>query len=115
MRSAHIILLVLVFLFSGISGNAQNRRDKVEALRVAYITKHVGFTVSEAERFWPVYNEYNDKVHALKKSFRQTYSQYSETMSEQEVQELYTTEQRMRQAEYDVHRMYSVKIRAIIG
>ena len=32
-------------------------QDKMKAERVAYLTDVMGITSSEAEKFWPVYNE----------------------------------------------------------
>jgi hypothetical protein len=54
-----IILFLSVFIGVGYICSAQpHRGEKVEAIKVAYITKELNLTSSEAEKFWPVYNEY---------------------------------------------------------
>ena len=43
-------------------------KEKIKAARVAFITERLSLTSQEAEKFWPLYNAYTDKRHALKKS-----------------------------------------------
>jgi hypothetical protein len=94
---------------------AQSGRDKVEAMRVAFISKKVELTTSESEKFWPVYNEYGDKVKALRRNLRQKYRQAPENPSSEIAEELYELDLRSRQAEADVHKQYSERIKSIIG
>lgn len=94
---------------------AQNEKDKLEALRVSFISKRVELSNSEAEKFWPVYNEYTDKLKAIKKNLRQNYHLKSENLSSREAEELYQLDLQSKQAELDIYRQYSDKIKAIIG
>ena len=112
------ILSILIFSFLLFSGQllfAQSEKDKVEALRIAFISKRVELTAAEAEKFWPVYNEYNDKLKAIKKNLRQSYRKKAETLNEKEAEELYYLDLQSKQAETDVHKVYSEKIKTIIG
>ncbi len=43
------------------------KHEKIKALKTAYITEKLSLTSSEAEKFWPIYNKYEDKFHALRK------------------------------------------------
>ena len=54
------ILPILVILFMSLpsSAAAQNQKDDLEALRVAFITKELKLTSDESQKFWPIYNEY---------------------------------------------------------
>ena len=90
------------------------KRDKLEALRVDFISKRLELTNDEAEKFWPLYNEYNDKVRALKKNLRQSYHQYN-GQSDDQAEKLYQLDLQSRQAEADLHRTYGEKIKAVIG
>ncbi len=109
------ILTLLLLLFNKQSLSAQPEKDKVEALRVSFISKRVELTGAEAEKFWPVYNEYNDKIKAIRKNLRQSYRKKSETLTEKEAEELYYLDLQSKQAETDVHKVYSEKIKGIIG
>lgn len=112
------IISILIFsflLFNGQSLFAQSEKDKVEALRIAFISKRVELTTAEAEKFWPVYNEYNDKLKAIKRNLRQSYRKKVETLNDKEAEELYYLDLQSKQAETDVHKVYSEKIKTIIG
>ncbi|MBP7821774.1 MAG: hypothetical protein KA010_02545 [Saprospiraceae bacterium] len=50
--------------------NKQRKADKIESLRIAFITDKLELTPEESQRFWPLYREYSDKQHALKKEGR---------------------------------------------
>ncbi|EON79191.1 hypothetical protein ADIS_0300 [Lunatimonas lonarensis] len=50
-------------------------REKLEAARVAFITNRLSISPDQAEKFWPLYNQYNDnrmdlmkKIHEINKS-----------------------------------------------
>lgn len=107
------LYFVLVVLLLPLSQLAQN--DRVEQLRVAFITKKIELTETESEKFWPVYNEYNDKVKAIRKNLRMSYRKRVEPLSEQDAEDLYQLDLKSKQAEVDVHKLYSEKIKAIIG
>lgn len=111
-RSVHIIIIVLAVLLPCAS-HAQG--DRVEQLRVSFIAKRLELTVDEAEKFWPVYNEYNDKIKAIRKNLRQSYRRKVEPLSEQDAEELFQLDLRSKQAEVDVHKVYSERIKSIIG
>jgi hypothetical protein len=51
------MLLYLSFFLAGYSLQAQNG-NRLEALKIAYITKKLDLSPEEAQRFWPVYNQY---------------------------------------------------------
>lgn len=44
--------------------------ERIKAFKRAHITEALNLTSSEAERFWPVYNEFEEKMEALRKNRR---------------------------------------------
>ena len=44
----------------------QERKDKIKSLKIAFISQKLSLSSVEAEKFWPVYNKYDDKIMALK-------------------------------------------------
>lgn len=46
--------------------NEEASRKRIEASKVAYITSYLDLSTGEAEKFWPVYNEYQTKSKALR-------------------------------------------------
>lgn len=60
-------LFLALLMFCTLLSNAQERsREKIKALKVAYLTEHLELTTKEAQEFWPVYNEYEKKRHELR-------------------------------------------------
>ena len=41
--------------------------SRLEALRIAYITKRLNLTPEEAQKFWPVYNQYAAELKKVRK------------------------------------------------
>ena len=66
-------LLLIFTLCSFLMVNAQKRGggddgDKIQALKIAFITQRLQLTTAEAEKFWPVYNVYDGEMLNLKKN-----------------------------------------------
>lgn len=61
-------ITILVFLMGTLAFYGQNKfdKDKIKALKVAYITEHLELTSKEAQVFWPIYNKYEDQMNALR-------------------------------------------------
>ena len=60
-----ISFLIFTFCFS-LKAEEENN-PKIEALKIGFITKRLQLTSSEAQKFWPIYNQYE----AEKKLVRQ--------------------------------------------
>jgi hypothetical protein len=61
------LLIFLVFLGSFSFAAAQNgKSEKIQALKVAFITQKLNLTSTEAEKFWPVYNQYESEIKTLR-------------------------------------------------
>ncbi len=59
--------LAIIFLFLAASMQAQEgKHEKIKALKTAYITEQLALTPAEAEKFWPIYNKYDEKFHELR-------------------------------------------------
>jgi len=71
-------LLIYVFvLFSAIINAQHNNKDKekIRALKIAYLTEKLDLTSNEAEKFWPIFNQHHKQRRELfkfeKKELRQ--------------------------------------------
>ncbi|UWX53697.1 hypothetical protein NYZ99_11065 [Maribacter litopenaei] len=61
------IVLTLFLLFALMSFGQDKSKEKIKALKVAFLTEQLELTSKEAQEFWPVYNEYEEKRHELRK------------------------------------------------
>jgi hypothetical protein len=46
-------------------GSFESRHDKLKSQKVAFFSNNIDLSSKEAEKFWPVYNEYVDKREAI--------------------------------------------------
>ncbi|MHC5310309.1 hypothetical protein ACYSNM_09670 [Myroides sp. LJL116] len=60
-----IILLIIVFLGS-FQLIGQNKADQIRSLKIAHLSSVMDLTPEEAEKFWPIYTNYDKKMHELR-------------------------------------------------
>jgi len=68
-----IILFIIVFSGSESVGQVQNYLEKLESLRIAFFTERLDLTPDEAEKFWPVYKDYNNRREKINEDRRMIY------------------------------------------
>jgi hypothetical protein len=63
-----ILFLSLGFAFHGIAqdGEGKGKGNKLEALKVAYLTQKLNLSTEEAQRFWPIYNSYTSEIRKIR-------------------------------------------------
>lgn len=62
------LLLFSTFLFGQ---DIENRIERVKALRIAYISDKLDLSPDEAQKFWPIFNQFDDKQFELQRQKRQ--------------------------------------------
>lgn len=83
-------VVIILFLFTCLYGSAQQeRQNRIKSLKIAFITEKLALTTAEAQRFWPIYNNYDDNTFRLKnvelkKIRNEILSRGIDNMSEQE-------------------------------
>lgn len=97
---------------------SKEKREKIEALKISFITTELELTPEEAEKFWPVYNEMEAKVKQEKKAKRvivkdlkTNHATLSDADKKAKVMEMYDREQK----EIEIRKEYFTKIGDKIG
>lgn len=57
------------------------KSEKIEELKIAFITKELNLSSEEAQKFWPIYNEMSDKLKEEKKIQRKVGKEIKEQQS----------------------------------
>lgn len=52
------------------SQGQENKGEKIEALRIAFISQQLNLTPQEAQKFWPVYNQFRGDMKTLNQNFK---------------------------------------------
>ncbi len=106
--SKMILLLGMLLLFAGNTFAQGDKQDKIEALRVAFITKELNLTSDESQKFWPVYNEYQDKMKVARKELKQKQGNLA---GDKECQEYLDAELLFKQREVGLYKEYYEKFK----
>jgi len=112
------ILAILIVILSPSVFFAQGKAEKVEQLKIAYFTKELNLTTQEAEKFWPVYNEMDKKIKALRKDRRKTFKELEDngdSLSVEIVKKHTNSIFDSEIAEVNTKKEYYAKIGGIIG
>lgn len=88
-------LLIGVSWSSYAQSQPQSAKEKIESMRVAYITNKIDLSTDEAKQLWPLYNEYQTDMQKLREKTE---------LSDIERQE----------AELDIKKHYNGKFRSVI-
>ena len=63
------ILILIVFNAAFFAGKAQDdeskKAEKIQALKIAFITQKLELTSAEAQKFWPIYSQYEIEMKQL--------------------------------------------------
>lgn len=83
----------------------QQKKDQVKAMKIAFITSELNLTPDEAAKFWPLFNEFEEKQKAIRQDKIKNYidrSQGSEKLTEKEALNLLN---QMETAEEELHQL----------
>ncbi|MEO5681944.1 MAG: hypothetical protein ABIQ88_04840 [Chitinophagaceae bacterium] len=64
------LLIVLMALGILLNARAQDG-EKLQALKIAWLTKKLDLSPEEAQRFWPIYNKYTDEIRTIRQEQKQ--------------------------------------------
>ena len=68
-----LLLFLVTFSFYAQSDKIDEKREKIKAFKVSFLTTELELTPTEAEKFWPIYNAYDDKQFELRHDKMKTY------------------------------------------
>jgi hypothetical protein len=117
----NIILLAILSMFTqALFAQQQDRQDRIENMHTAYITEKVGLTPEQAQKFWPVYNQFKADQDELQKQRRENARKVKDAggidnMSDADVQKLVENEIDIKSRELDLHKKYVVKFQEVIS
>lgn len=116
-----ILSVAILFLTSGIKAQeAQlegNKRERLQALKVGYLTEKLALSPKEAELFWPLYNEMEGRVREVRKERKQNRRQTKQNhdeMSDAQLKKAIETELRLEQEELDLKKEYTNRFQKIL-
>lgn len=84
--------LIIMILFPCLSLSAQNTNlEKLNNFKIGFFTKKLNLTTAEAEKFWPVYNEYQSQRNVIqidKLKLNRNFNKNESTLSDKQLEEI---------------------------
>lgn len=108
---AGFLLCVSQFGFAQ-PGRTADAEERIEAIRVAYITDRLRLTPEESQQFWPVFNQFEDDQKNLRNSLKNKKDILN--MSDAEAEEFVKMHLDLEQKELDLKRTYFEKLKKIL-
>lgn len=111
------VAILLIISITAIAQPDKDKEEKIEAMKIAFITKKLDLTPQEAQVFWPVYNEYTGKLDDLRKKRHKemrSARDNSDELSDKELEALVDGEMAFRQKELDIQKEYHTKFKSVL-
>ncbi|MCG9793037.1 sensor of ECF-type sigma factor [Flavobacterium algicola] len=74
MKLQKILLMLLFVSFTCFAqDDMKEKRNQIKQLKVTFYNSELNLTGTEAEKFWPIYNSYDDKQFEIRHKKQKTY------------------------------------------
>ena len=114
------LITVLFLLCSVVSYSQEGKKEQIKALKIAHITNDLDLSSTEAEKFWPIYNTFDEKQFDLRmvkmrKIRQELQSKSTETMSIQEATLLLNQIDALEEETYQNKKKFMLELRKIMS
>ncbi len=119
MKNLKLIVLAVLFGVATSASAQEGRpaREKVESMKIGFLTERLDLTPEEAKVFWPVYNKYQDEVEVIRKSRKENLVNARmnfDEMNDKEVEKVIDNEIASRQSELDLMKKYHPQFKQVL-
>lgn len=98
-------------------GEHQGRMEKYRSMRIAYFTEKLQFTPEEAEKFWPLYNAFEQKKNEVRKQRRKQSMEFHknfEQLSDEDAVKLIDEHIRLKQDETKLDTEFHEELKKVL-
>lgn len=105
-----------MFFVIGASAFAQSPQEKIQAAKIALITERLKLTPEQAQKFWPVYNEYAQKQREIRRAYDEARRNHnSQTATDAETKRLLDLGLKTKEQAVSLERQYSDRLLKVIN
>jgi hypothetical protein len=87
-----LIVILMIIMIPIVRLTAQNQNfDKLNAYKIGFFTKRLNLTSAEAEKFWPVYNEFQkqkNQIQLEKRALMRNFNQNESTLGDNQIAQI---------------------------
>ena len=113
----NFIALLLLLSFQLAAQNKRPVKERMESMKIGFLTDRLNLSPEEAKEFWPVYNKYSDELEALRKERRENIintKQSIDEMKDTEIEKIVDGEIIYRQNELEIIKKYHPQFKRIL-
>ncbi len=117
MKKLLTIYLILLATFAQSQETKQsNSLSKLESARIALISERLGLTPDQAQKFWPIYNEYAEQRRSIQLEYKQSRQGMDlNNLTEEQSRALVNARIDGRQRQLNLEAKYSDRLRKVIS
>lgn len=114
-----IILIISVVTFGSVLAQKPNdARNRIREEKVAFFNKRLNLSQTEAQKFWPLYNDFQSRKKRIsneKRTLMRYYSENSTNMNDEEITETLNKYIAYEKRETELLVTYNEKFRSILS
>jgi len=115
-KSRLLVVLAFISFPTLLFAQSKEAMRKIESARIALITERLGLTPNQAERFWPLYNEFSRQKRDIRSEISAARSNFDpKTITEQQTQRLMDLQFDAKQKELNLEKEYATRLRKVIS
>ncbi len=112
-----LVMLSFTVMAQDKQDQRQERMEKYRSMRIAYFTENLNLTPDEAEKFWPVFNDYDEKkgeIHQERRKESRDFNKNFDQLTEQEAEKLVDRHIEMMQEEIKLDIEFQTSLKKIL-
>ncbi|GGG57056.1 hypothetical protein [Hymenobacter glacieicola] len=110
-----VLVLAAVPTVSFAQAGRSDRLSQLENAKIAYITDKIALTQDQAQKFWPVYNDFSDKRRELNRRLRQLRITAPDALTDQQIKDNLTQAMDLREQEVKLEKDYFNKFQKLLS
>jgi len=95
----------------------EDRREEIESMKVAYFTRKLDLTSDEAQRFWPVFNQFTSELKKVRKDHADIKKDLKDdlaSVSDKDAEKIVDSEIAFRQQEVDIMKKFHPQFKQVL-
>lgn len=120
MKTKNLFAAILFFIsFIGFAQDEPSKKEQIKALKTAFITTELELTPAEAEKFWPIYNAFEEKQFELRhekiKSYQNRLEKDLTTISEKEAAQMLAKIEATEDELHQLRKKFNTDIKSVLS
>ena len=116
--------LLIAFLVSAATMFAQQtdqdddgKADRIEALKVGFITEKINLSSAEAKNFWPIYNEFEEQMKKLRSKEKENVRllKAKSSITDIDADKFLNEQLNLRQQQLDLNKKYVAEFKKVLS